>query len=322
MADETDVENTLVGLITGYLYPNGTSQASAATPTPPKGIQVFRGWPSVQAQEAAKGTLLSNGTYTGQFVNVSVAARNGVETNTSRYPFTFQTVTPPTHTLTASVTNNVVTLGGTVAVPQNVLVLVGTVGFDNDIFNYAVQNTDTLSSITSAVTALIAAKYPGTSSSGSVITIHTGKSVIARIASSGTVIQEVARQKKSFQITVWAPPASAGLDPDAWRTSVAKVIDANLKSLVRIVMPDQVYAHIMFERTITMDAAQMDGLYRRDLYFFVEFATTITQTGYEIGVFQTQTTPILITNPSEDLSTKGQNLATPPAGSQTTTTNS
>lgn len=286
MCDEVDVENTLVGLISGYLYPNGTSQASAANPAPPKGVQVFRGWPSTQAQEAAKGTLLSNGTYANQFVNVSVAARNGVERNTSRYPFTWQTVTPPTHSLTATVNNNVVTLGGTVAVPQNVLILVGSSTGENDVFNYAVQSTDTLTSIASAVTALIVAKYPGTSSSGSVITIHTGKSITARIASSGTVIKEVARQEKSFQITVWAPPASAGLDPDAWRTSVSKVIDANLKSLVRIVMPDQVYAHIKYERTITMDAAQMDGLYRRDLYFFVEYATTVTMTGYEIGVTQ------------------------------------
>lgn len=288
MADETDVENVLVGLIAGYLYPNGTSQASAANPVPPKGVQVFRGWPSMQAQEAAKGTLTSSGAYTGQFVNVSVAARNGVESNTSRYPFTWQTVTPPTHTLTASVTNNVVTLGGTIAVPQNVLIIIApnSVEAQNNVFVHAVQSNDTLSSIASALATAINAKFPGTISNGATITVASSADVIARVASSGIVIKEVGRQQKSFQITVWAPPASAGLDSDAWRTSVSKVIDANLKSLVRIVMPDQVYAHIKYERTITMDAAQMDGLYRRDLYFSVEYATTITMTGYEIGVTQ------------------------------------
>ena len=37
------------------------------------------------------------------------------------------------------------------------------------------------------------------------------------------------------------------------------------RALIRIVMPDYVWAHIHFERTITIDAAQSQGLYRRDL---------------------------------------------------------
>lgn len=315
MADETDVETVLVGLIAGSLYPNGTSQACAASPAPPKGVQVFRGWPSTQSQQNAK-------TAGSEFVNVSVSARNGVERNTSRYPFTWQTVTPPTHTLTVTVNNNTITLGGTVAVPQNVLVLIGSSTGGNSVFNYAVQANDTLSSIATALANAINTKFSGTTSNGAVITVPTGKTILARIASSGTVIQEVGRQEKSFQVTIWAPPSSvSGQDPDVWRTSVAKVIDPALKSLVRIVMPDQVYAHIRYERTITIDQAQMEGLYRRDLYFTVEYATTITQTGYEIGVFEDQLTPILISDASQDFTTEGQDLATPPLGSQTITTN-
>lgn len=315
MADETDVETVLVGLIAGYLYPNGTSNPSAASPVPPKGIQVFRGWPSTQSQQNAK-------TVGSEFVNVSVAARNGVERNTSRYPFAWQTVTPPTHTLAVAVSNNTITLSGTVAVPQNVLVLIGSSTGNNSAFNYAVQANDTLSTIAAALANAINAKFSGTTSNGAVITVATAKAIVARIASSGTVIQEVGRQQKSFQITIWAPPSSVtGQDPDAWRTSVAKVIDPALKSLVRIVMPDQVYAHIRYERTITMDAAQMEGLYRRDLYFTIEYATTVTATGYEIGVFQDQLTPILISDASEEISTEGQDLTTPPAGSQTVITN-
>ena len=53
-------------------------------------------------------------------------------------------------------------------------------------------------------------------------------------------------------------------------------------------MPDLVYASMRYDRTITMDAAQSEGLYRRDLYYSVEYATTITSTAFEIGAAQTQ----------------------------------
>jgi len=76
------------------------------------------------------------------------------------------------------------------------------------------------------------------------------------------------------------------------RTAVAKVIDPQLKSLVRIVLPDNTYAHIKWARAMTVDAAQMEQLYRRDLFFSIEYATTITQTSYEIGAFQDQLTAI------------------------------
>lgn len=293
MADETDVENTLVGLIAGYLYPNGTSQASAASPVPPKGIQIFRGWPSTQAQEAAKGTLLSNGTYTNQFVNVSVAARNGVERDTTRHTMDYVTVVAPVNTVTVSVNNNVVTFGGTVpsnvtTTPQNVIILVG----QDNVFNYAVQATDTLASIAAALSSLIVGKFPGTSATGTVLTIKSGRTILARIIGLGSVLQEVGRQSKSFQVTVWAPPSAViGQDPDAWRTAVIKVIEPKLRSLNRIVLPDQTYAQIHYERTITMDLAQNDGLYRRDLFLTIDYASTITSTAYEIGVFQDQFTP-------------------------------
>lgn len=308
MADEVDVETTLLGIIVGALYPNGTSQPSSASVA----VSVFRGWPTVNQMEAAKNA-------TSGLVNVSITTRSGSEKNTSRYPINWQqTSVAPVHTLTVSVNNNVITFGGTVAVPQNVLVLIG----QNKVYNYAVQANDTLNTIAAAVATLINADFSGTVSSGAVITVASGAAVKARIASSGTVIQEVGRQEKVFQISIWAPPCNvASQDADTWRTAVARIIDPALKKLIRIVLPDQTFAHMKYERTIVMDAAEMQGLYRRDLYFWVEYPTTITQTAYEIGVFQDQLTAFEINATTEDLSTQGQDLTTPPAGSATLTTN-
>jgi hypothetical protein len=270
MADETDVESTIVGLIATVLYPNGTSLPSAANVP----CKVMRGWPSVGAQEEAKAN---------NFVNVSVSARSGVERNTTRYPPIWITQTPPVHTLTASVSAlNVVTIGGIVAVPQNVLILVG----QTNVFNYAVQPSDTLTSICSSLATLIAAEFAGTTSSGHTIIIPTGMPVQARIAAAGTQIQEVGRQEKSFQVTVWAPPTTVKLaDADLWRTAVAALVGPHLRQLIRIVLPDQTYAHIYYDHTMSSDSVQTEGLYRRDMFFWVEYATTLTAPGYEIGVF-------------------------------------
>jgi hypothetical protein len=307
MADESDVESVLVGLIAGYLYPNGTS-ASCAAGVP---CSVFRGWPTVEAQELAKARSVAG---LPGMVNVSVAARNGVERNVEKYPLVWQTISGPVHTLTATVNSaaRTITIGGTVAVPQTVVALIG--GTATEIpFTYAVQSNDTLATIAAALSNAIAASFPGTASNGAVITINSDFPITARIVAQGAAIQEVGRQDKSFQITIWAPPCNvAGQDADAWRIAVAKIIDPQLRQMIRIVMPDQVYAHIRYERTITMDAAQSEGLYRRDLYYWVEYATTLTNNFYEIGVAQS----ILTSAPQ----TKSPALPLP-AGSPTITTN-
>jgi hypothetical protein len=273
MADEVDVENALVGVIAAALYPSGTSGACAA------GVpcKVFRGWPTPQAQTAA---------INGNFVNVSVATRNRVERATSRHPYGAYWQANPTHTLTASVFNNTITIGGTVSVPQNVVVLVG----QQFVTSYAVQANDTMASIAAGLAALIAASFPGTTSAGSVVTVPTGRQITARIAGQGTVITETKRQEKSFQVSVWAPPCNvASSDADAWRAAVINVIDPILSSSPRILLPDQQYGYIHYERSITMDTAQAEGLYRRDLFYWVEYATTLQTPAYEIGSMQTQT---------------------------------
>lgn len=276
MADEVDVENFLVGFIAGVLYPNGTLQPCAAGVA----CTIFRGWPT----QASLGKARSENR-----VLVSVATRNGVERNTSRYPMTWQQLSPPVHTLTASVRDNVITLGGTVDAvnPQNVVVLIG----QTEVYSYRPQGGDTPSAIASALATLIAQDYPGASSNGPSVTINgTGKEVVCRIAGVGIIAREVKRQEKSFQISIWSPPwPDTSKDADYGRTAVAKVLDPALAALIRVVLPDNSYGHIHYERTITLDKAQAEGLYRRDLFYWVEYPTLQTQAAYEIGAARTQT---------------------------------
>jgi hypothetical protein len=276
MSDEVDVENSLVQLIANALYPTANyAQPSLAGVT----VKVFRGWPTPQLQQQA----IANSS-----VNVSVASRNGVERNVSRYPILAQTLAPAVHTLTTTVLNNTIVIGGTISTPQNVVVLVG----QQFQTSYAVLVGDTLTSIAAAVAALINASFPGTTSSGTTITVPTGRQLIARVAGQGQIITETKRQEKSFQVTTWAPPCTDKTkDADAWRNAVINVIDPVLSAIIRIALPDNTWGHIYYERTISLELAQAEGLYRRDLFYWVEYGTTITANAFEIGTAQTQVTP-------------------------------
>lgn len=285
MASESDVENTLVSLIVGWLYPNGTSQPSAAGVP----VAVFRGTPTTQQQELAKSQSAPG---LPGLVNVSITAHSGVERNTSRVPLSNSiTVTPPVHTLTATVggtQQNQITIGGTVATPQNVMAIIGG-SAQNQAFSYAVQATDTLNSVAAGLAAQINASYPGTTSTGAVVNVASTLPVKARVAAAGTVLQIVGQSEKPFHISIWAPPCNvAGQDPDHWRSKVTSIIDPQLRALPRIVLPDQTYGHMHYHRTLTMSAAQTEGLYRRDLHYWVEHAITISSTAYEIGIATSQ----------------------------------
>lgn len=273
MADEVDVENGIVAAINAAIYPGGPGTLSAAGVR----VDIFRGWPTPIQQEDAKAQ---------SYVNISVATRNGVEKALgSRYPRQWQTSVQPAHTLTATAAGSIITIGGTIATPQNVMVLIGPRGGS---FSYAVQPGDTLTSIASGLATLMAAQYPGTTSSGSTITVANPNGIVtARVASTGTSLKEVKRQDKSFQIMVWAPPSpNAGDDADALRTAVIKVIDPALAALTFLSFPDGSSGFIRYERTITLDLAQEEGLYRRDLFYWVEYPTVLTETDYEIGAAQ------------------------------------
>ncbi len=268
MADETDVEDTLVGLIAAALYPDGTAQPCVAGVP----VRIFRGWPSANAQEQAK---------VGGFVNVSVAARNGVERNTSRYPSEWQTLAPPAKTLTVSVDGNRVSIGGTVSTPQNVAIVTA-----RRAYSYGVQPTDTPTGIATALATLVGADYPGTLSAGPVVTVAGAGNLRARVGGVGTSIRELKRQEKSFQIDIWAPPATLVGQADRWRRDVAKVVVA-LARYRRIALGDGSTGLIRYERTTNSDGAQEEGLYRRSLFAWVEFPTVETATHAEIIALET-----------------------------------
>jgi hypothetical protein len=271
MADLVDVENSLVALISQTLYPNGTGQPSS-TGTP---AIVYAGWPTASRLDADLLALAND--QPGGKIHLTVFPTR-TERNTTRYMRRWEDVTLPVQTLTLTVSGQQVTVGGVVSTPQNVMLLVG-----HQPYVYAVKPTDTLTSIATALAALIPDAQA--QNVGPVITLSQSANLTAaRVGASGVAIQEIRRQVKVYQITVWA-------DDPANREAAAKAIDPVLADTAFLIFPDTSAGRLIYMSSFDDDMVSKAILYRRDFLYSVEYGTyktapttQITQTRVDLTV--------------------------------------
>ena len=261
MADLSQVETAIVEIVAAALYPDGTDNPSALN----QPVRIYRGWPVPNAlnHDLANGML-----------NVSVYPQD-TESRTTRYmpeEIDLPRVAP---TLTLTADAETVTVGGTPCV-CNAAVFAG-----GKVYVYPVQASDTLAGIAAALATLINADYPATSS-GPVITVANAST---RVGGIGNTVKEIRRQKRGFQITCWCP------DPET-RDALASLIDSALAGIDYLALPDGTAGRMLYERSKVFDEGQENGLYRRDLFYSVEYGTTVTGTAAEIVTVQTETTSV------------------------------
>lgn len=255
MADLEDVMAVLAAKCAVTMYPKGI----AAGPIVGNLIRTVQGWPDATALD--KDLAAGN-------VQVSIYPL-AMERNTTRFQRAWETVGLQATTLTLSVAGDTVTVGGAMPVPfspHNLAVLVNGTGY-----TYSVQASDTLTSIATALAMAIGAGYPHTTSAGPVITVAGAESyaepLVARVGGIGMSVREVRRQKRLFQITIWAPSPAA-------RRPVSEALDVALQKDAFLTMPDGTAAHIIYSDSPMTDMMSKSRLYRRDLRYFVEYATT------------------------------------------------
>jgi hypothetical protein len=260
MADFTDVADTLVGLIAGVVYPNGTAAPSIIGAP----VKIYQGWPDAgQIQKDLKDGI----------VNISVFPLPTEKLLPYRN-LEWQQLSIAPATVTLAVTPSTVTFSGAAAAGQNIAVLA-----DGRPFVYAVQASDTLSSIAAALATLISA-VRAASSVGPVLTVPGAHALVARIGTQGTSIRELRRVEKSFQITIWANCFDQ-------RDPLAKVLDPALTENYRIQLSDGMQGILRYRSTVQDDSLQKQGLYRRDMIYSVEYAVTQTLTDTQVVTEQT-----------------------------------
>lgn len=253
MATLTDVYNALVALAINAVYPNGTSQPSVASTD----VVIRPGWPDPNQLD----TILAQGK-----VRVSVFKMTGMEKNKSNNANSWEPLSVPAPTLSLITTANSVTVNGIVTVPQNCMISVNGISY-----HYEVQSDDTLNSIAANLAALI----PGAVVNDNVITIADAFSIVARIGVVGSAIREVKRQDQSFRIITWAPTPEL-------RDIVSDAIDVLFGQTVRIQLTNSELECLIYKGSQEHDEFQKVNLYRRDLIYSIEYATTQVQNFYQI----------------------------------------
>ena len=256
MADQTDVENVIAGLIVGYVYPGGASQA------PAQGVAatIFPGWPVPASLDAALAA--------GQAM-VSVVSTPSVR-ETTRFPYQWKTASIVAPTIFGAVSGRTITLSGAIPSPfsaTNVSIITA-----SNAFTYAVQPTDTLTTIASALVAVINAALPGATSSGAAITMApSGQLPEVRIGTVGTTLLEIGRYEQLFKVMVFAPTPVA-------RTALMNGILPSLGDTPWLSMPDGSAARMRVMKSVDFDTGQKVQVYRRDIDLLCEFGVNKTQT--------------------------------------------
>jgi hypothetical protein len=249
MADQSDVENVLVGLIAAALYPNGPDGTSVVGPD----CRIYRGWP----QSASLDTDLAAGT-----INVTVFAKGEPGKNTTRYAQHWRGL-PVTPALTVAVTGNTVSFGG-IAMPGQVAGILA----DGHTYAYRIQNSDTPATVAANLAVLARADWT-VQQSGTTLSLVGAAHVVGRVVADCPAIKQARRQEQSFRVTCWCPTP-------ATRDTVAIAIDQAIAVLRFIDLPDGTQGRLLYEGTTEFDQSQDALLYRRDLLYTVEYPTTVT----------------------------------------------
>lgn len=248
MADLSEVEEALVGLVASALYPNGPS----AVPANGALTRVYRGWPMASSLDAD----LAAG-----YVNVTVFSESGGR-NTTRHLDQWLRLPAPGVSLIASVTGNAVTFSGSALVGQLAGVLA-----DGTSYVHATDGHDSPALVASDLATLMRADRIVLLSGASIIVPGVSK-LTARVVALQPAMMVTRRQEQHFRVTCWSP------DP-ALRDRTAVIVDTALAPLAFIPLPDGSAGRIRYHSGAVNDNAEDATLYRRDLVYSVEYPTTV-----------------------------------------------
>jgi hypothetical protein len=248
MADIIDVANALTNVVRQAVYPMGTAQPPVAGEL----VHVFTGWPipgNMQVDIKAGNA------------NIAVFPA-GAEENLTRFPQAWQVVASPAITLVITIHGNNATLSGATSTPQTIALIA-----NNKAYAYAVQASDTLTSIMTALAGMIAVDHPGVASSGAVLTVPSGVALTAgTVGGQAEATREVRRQRKEFTVTIWSPTQPI-------RDALGAAIDVALAQFEYLTLVDGSMARIRYASTFLNDSAAKVGLFRREISYRIEYPT-------------------------------------------------
>ena len=280
MADQADVEIAMCQLISAALYPSGTASPSVIGAL----CSIERGWPT----EAGVAAAVNAGN-----VLITVHHRAGYSKDATRYPRGFYTLVQLAPTLTAALSGDTITFGGTVTAGNTVGVLCGGIAY-----TYVAGAMDTLTTIAVGLAAAI----PGATASGAVLTLPAGSEIDANgsalfgngspitlaggngnslpavaVVNGGTSAAETAREQGGFGVDVWAPSP-------ALRDAVFAYLPPAITYNYRMTLADSTVATLTgFQEAGPDDMPSREKMFRRNLLCFYDWPVVYTSANQAVA---------------------------------------
>lgn len=250
MADESDVETALAGLVGAALYPAGLSGPCTVAGAL---CRIYRGWPVTAALDA---DLVAGVT------NISIAAVSGHSVNTTRWPDTSLPQATTTPSLTATVSGETVRFGGSGGVGQVAAVLA-----DAAAASWRLQASDTPQSVAASLAAALSLYRPAVAA-GATLSVPGAIRLVGRVEADQPTLTLSRRQLQAFRLTAWCP------DP-ATRDGVGSAIDAALSGIRFIGLADGSSGRLRYAGSSVSDRWEDATLYRRELTYTADYATSL-----------------------------------------------
>jgi hypothetical protein len=271
MADISDVENAVVAIIASSLGLGDTYLAGSLVLCEPVGVKcrVYRGWP-------VKGSL--DDDIAAGIANITVFPVAGSTRNVTRHLLTWRNGPVVAPTITVSVSGNTVTFGG-VGGPGQVAGFRYGPSSGGPSYAYRLTAQDTPGSVAAA----LAAMAPGVTALGATLTAPTDYGLQARVVADQPAWLETRRQDQQIWVIGWCP------DPKT-RDAIVSTVDAGFANMLdqygrptnQFGLPDGTNAVMRYVSNRTDDQPQQASLWRRDLRYRVEYATTLLQQQPEV----------------------------------------
>lgn len=252
MADQSDVETLLTTLVTQALYPSGVTGSSVVGTT----CRVYRGWPSATGLDSD----LANG-----IVNVTVFPDAARQRNTTRWPDEWVQTATVTPTMSITVSGTAASVTGTPSAGM-------LVGLRADLVSVVYKTTasDTPELVAAQLAADLVAAGRIAVANGAVVTVPGAGFVLGRVMAMQPAMRQTKRQRQGFRVSLWCPTP-------ALRDAAGAVVDGALAAQDFITLPDTSTGRLRFLSSVLYDQSLNARLYRRDLLYGVDYATTITQ---------------------------------------------
>ena len=215
-----------------------------------------RGWPNAAALDA---------DLTAGRVNITVFPDAARQRNSTRWPDEWTmaaAVTPTLGILVAGTTASVFGTGGAGMLA----------GLQVDTLSvvYRTAKGDTPELVAAALAEKLRALGRIALANGADVRVPGAGFLLGRVVADQGAMRESKRQSQGFRISLWCP------DP-ASRDAAGGVVDRALSAIGFLPLPEGTGGNLRFLSSVLYDQSLNARLYRRDLIYSVDYATTIVE---------------------------------------------